>query len=65
MTTSRRVTSGTKRAALAGLLLTVPLLPLAGCGDDGDGGDGGGGDGGGVEVENENTRDEEEDGGLY
>lgn len=62
MTSSRRLTSGTKRAVLAGLLLTVPLLPLAGCGDDGSGR---GGDGGGSEVENEDNRDDEEDGGLY
>lgn len=54
-----KLTSGTKRAAITGLLLAVPLLPLAACsnGDDG-------GDGGGAEVEN-GEGGEEDDSGAY
>ena len=63
MTSLAKVTSKTKRAALVGLLLTVPLLPVAGCGDGGDGGGGGGGGGG--EVENGDGGGEEDDGGAY
>ena len=59
MTNLMKLSSRTRRAAAVGLLLGMPLLPVAGCSDGGDGGDGGG-----TEVENGDTRDED-DGGLY
>ena len=59
MTSLAKLTSRTRRAALVGLLLAVPLLPVAGCGDDSGGG-------GGSEVENEDGgAEEEDDGGAY
>lgn len=59
MTSLRRQTSRTRRAACIGLLVAVPLLPVTACGDSG----GGGGD---SEVEDVQTDDDEDDdGGLY
>ena len=60
MTSLGKLTFRTKRAALIGLLLAVPILPVAGCSDGGDSGDGGG-----AEVENGDSRDGDDDGGLY
>lgn len=60
MTTLGKLTFRTRRTALVGMLLAVPLLPVAGCSDGGDGRDGGS-----TEVENDDTRDEDDDGGLY
>ena len=61
MTSLAKLTSATKRAAVMGMLLSMPLLPVAACGD---GGDGDGGEGGGGDVENSDTQ-EEDDGGVY
>lgn len=52
-----KLASRTKRAAMVGLLLG---LPLTACSDGGDSGDGGG-----SEVENGDTQDEEDDEGIY
>ena len=57
MTSLAKATSRTRRAALVALLVAVPLLPLAGCGDDSGGGD--------AEVENEDGGGQEDDGGAY
>jgi hypothetical protein len=59
MTNLVKLTSITKRAAMLGLLLAMPLLPVTACSDGGDRGDGGG-----SEVENGDGQDED-DGGLY
>ena len=64
MTSLVKLTSKTKRAATVGLLLGLPLMSLAACGDGGDSGGGGGG-GGGSEVENSDTQEDEDDGGIY
>lgn len=54
-------TSRTRRALATGLLVAVPLLPVAGCGDSA--GDGGSGD---SEVEDADTEEQQEgDGGAY
>ena len=60
MTSLAKLTFRTKRAALIGLLLAVPLLPLAGCSDGGESGNGED-----SEVENDDSRDKDDDGGLY
>lgn len=59
MTNLVKLSSRTKRAAVMGILLGMPLLPLTACSDGGDNGDGGG-----SQVEDGDSRDED-DGGLY
>lgn len=59
MTTPRRRMLRTKHAAVIGLLIAAPVLPLTGCGDNGD-------SGGGREDEvEERDNGNEDDGGLY
>ena len=59
MTNLVKLSAKTKRAAMLGLLMAVPLLPVTACSDGGDRGDGGG-----SEVENDDGQDDD-DGGLY
>lgn len=60
MATSRKRMMRTKHAAVIGLLIAAPVLPLTGCGDSGDSG----GERG-TEVEEGDDRNEGDDEGPY
>lgn len=59
MTTHVKLISRTKRTAILGLLLSMPLVPLTACSDGGEGRDGGG-----SEEQDEGSREDDE-GGAY
>lgn len=60
MTTHLKMISRTKRMAMVGLLLGMPLLPLTACSDGGDGRDGRD-----SEEQNRDRNEDDDGGGAY